>query len=266
MEKDRDRFSLNTGGLRLEASLAPWDGEVLGFGVAQITQFKILDTSTFDADFAVFSEWARDQNCGLVSCRLGMDKLRELMLLEAHGFRFIETVMHPVNSRLAELDIADQGVCVLPAEEMDLPALCHIAETAFGNERFHVDPRIPAGAGGRRYGRWVIATPAHPRQRLLKIAEDGDIFGFFIIEDLLCGRSYWHLAAIAPWRQGKGHGRRAWLSMLRWHRLQDRREVATTISSRNVAVLNLYASLNFRFEPPEMTFHWMRTAISKVIE
>jgi RimJ/RimL family protein N-acetyltransferase len=72
------------------------------------------------------------------------------------------------------------------------------------------------------------------------------------------GHSFWNLSAIFPGYYGKGYGRRAWLAMLRYHQENGCIAVSTTISARNIAVLNLYSSLNFRFLPPEMTFHWMR--------
>ncbi|MBK8535842.1 MAG: hypothetical protein IPL59_12375 [Candidatus Competibacteraceae bacterium] len=46
--------------------------------------------------------------------------------------------------------------------------------------------------------------------------------------------------------------------MLRYHQERGQDVVMTTISARNVSVLNLYTKLNFRFLPPEMTFHWVR--------
>jgi hypothetical protein len=44
--------------------------------------------------------------------------------------------------------------------------------------------------------------------------------------------------------------------MLAFHRREGVQEVSTSISSHNVAVLNLYASMGFRFPAPTITLHW----------
>jgi ribosomal protein S18 acetylase RimI-like enzyme len=85
----------------------------------------------------------------------------------------------------------------------------------------------------------------------------GRVAGFFIVEDLADGSAYWHLTAVSPTHQGRGWGRRLWASMIRRHAAAGRRSVRTTIAARNLAVVNLYAGLGWRFEDCQMTFHWM---------
>jgi hypothetical protein len=46
--------------------------------------------------------------------------------------------------------------------------------------------------------------------------------------------------------------------MLQRHRNEGAAVITTTISARNVRVLNLYSKLGARFLPPEMTFHWLK--------
>jgi RimJ/RimL family protein N-acetyltransferase len=74
------------------------------------------------------------------------------------------------------------------------------------------------------------------------------------------GLCYWHLTAIAPAFQGRGYGKRVWREMLHFHQREGMKQIATTIAARNTPVLNLYASLGFRFQPPEITLHWLRDA------
>lgn len=142
--------------------------------------------------------------------------------------------------------------------EVDLPIVQDIAERAFGHERYHIDPRLDPNLGNRRYGYWVKNSLDHPNQRLLKIMEDQHIVALFIVESREDQSVYWHLTAISPQWQGQGYGQRVWYAMLRYHQERGQDTVMTTISARNVSVLNLYAKMNFRFLPPEMTFHWVR--------
>lgn len=252
------KFAIEKNSLSLKASLIPWDTQIFGYPVAQIEYIEVSDSHLSILDFAEFESWRDASNCKLVSCRLGHQRLRESMLLEEKGFRFIETVLHPKLEKLNEVSISEQGLNIVPAEREDLPELQEIAESAFVNERFHVDLRLDPRRADVRYGRWVASTLGHPRQQLLKIIDRKTIVAFFIIELKENGAVYWHLTAVSPKYQGRGYGRRAWLTMLRYHQDNGHNSVSTTISARNTSVLNLYSSLNFRFSSPDMTFHWIR--------
>jgi len=246
-----------TGSGSLKAALVSWDTEIFGYPVAQIEHFKILDSVQFAFDYKEFESWRDINLCKLVSCRLAHDQLYESIFLEKKGFRFIESVLHPKFEKLLGLNISNQGLQIMPATENDLLGIQRIASTAFSCERFHVDPRLDPELGNMRYTRWVSNTLTHPRQRLLKILDNEVLVAFFIVEVIGVGHVYWHLTAVSPDHQGKGYGRRAWLAMLRHHQSEGYLAVSTTISVRNIPVLNLYSSLNFSFLPPEMTFHWM---------
>lgn len=251
-------FTLVTPDLRLEARPTAWDAECFGFGVAQIDVLECHRSGLGVAVLRPFYAWLSQNDIRLVSCRLPYDRLHESMLLEAGGFRFIETVLHPYLD-LPEARYRDQDTLAIAlAGEADVPALEAIAARAFVHGRIHADPRLGAELGDRRYGRWVRSSLAHPTQRLLKIADtDGAIVGLFIVEPGSDQSVYWHLTAIAPGFQGRGYGWRAWRAMLVRHAGEGMRSVRTTITAGNVPVLNLYSRLGFRFLPPENTFHWI---------
>jgi RimJ/RimL family protein N-acetyltransferase len=258
MSLKNDTIAIETNGLSLKAAIVSWDTEIFDYPVAQIESLKILDPALISHDYKEFESWRDLNNCKLISCRLSHDKLSESFFLEENGFHFIETVLHPKFDELIRLNISDQGLEIILADEKDLPILIRIAESAFKYERFHVDPRLDPLRGNLRYARWVANTIKHSRQNLIKILDNKEIVAFFIIETMDDGHVYWHLTAVSPEHQGKGYGHRTWLAMLRYHQENGCMAVSTTISARNIPVLNLYSSLNFRFLPPEMTFHWMR--------
>jgi undecaprenyl-phosphate 4-deoxy-4-formamido-L-arabinose transferase len=249
---------VETPHLRLEWAEAPWDSVVFGFPVLQISRMEVLDAPAAD-DLAPF-EAARDRlGAGLVSCRLGHECLRESMLLEERGFRFIEMAYQPELDDLQARDLGSPaGLDVAPAEDADLPAVEEIAGNAFRNERFHVDPRLDSALGNQRYRRWVKSSISHPSQRLYVVRDGARLVAFFVTEMLPDGTCYWHLNAVAPDAQGQGYGRRAWLAMLNQAKESGARKIRTCIVARNHRVLNLYARLGFRFPPPLMTFHWVR--------
>lgn len=248
--------AVDTGSLRLRWSEAPWDSAIFGFPVLQITDMQVRGAGAA-GDFAAF-ETARDAlRAGLVSCRLSHDQLRESMLLEDRGFRFIEMAYQP------ELDLhaaalPGDALTVAQATAADLPAILEMAGASFRNERFHVDPRLDPQLGDLRYRNWVRSSLDHPSQRLYVLRDMDEIVAFFVTEMLADNTLYWHLNAVSPKVQGQGYGKRAWQAMLGLAKQQGAARVRTCIVARNHRVLNLYARLGFRFPPPLMTFHWLR--------
>lgn len=252
------RGSLDTGDLLFEWAEAPWDSRVLGSPVLQVERIEVRGPNA-DRDMTAF-ETTRDlAGCGLVSCRLPHERLRESMLLEDRGFRFIEMMYQPIfNMQQGRVDRRDTGLAVMQPEARDLPEVMAIAPSAFCCERFHMDPRLDSRLGDQRYCNWLGSSLGHASQQLRLVREGKLLVAFFIIESLADGTCYWHLNAVAPGLQGRGYGWRAWLTMLQLAQDQGAAQVRTSIAARNHRVLNLYARLGFRFSPPTMTFHWVR--------
>ena len=246
--------------LQMAWSLTPWDQVVCGYPVIQITKIQVLGPNA-KADMRQF-ELAREAvGAGLVSCRLSHECLTESMLLEDHGFRFIEMIYAPEFDLTGFNAINEASLLsVRCANVDDLPVLLEIARTAFKNERFKIDPRLDPSISDQRFQNWVASSLQHAKQSLY-VSSDGDrIVAFFVIEALNDGTCYWHLNAVASAAHGQGYGRRVWLSMLNLAAKSGAKRVRSSISARNHRVLNLYARLGFTFLPPSMTFHWVRTS------
>jgi RimJ/RimL family protein N-acetyltransferase len=252
------KHELQTSSISISAQEVVWDTMVMEKPVVQITKIKINDNAQAEIDYVIFEKWIKINNIGLISCRLEHNRLKESIFLESKSFNFIEMVLHPFYL-FKNMDIVgNQGLEITLSSEKDRAELIEIAENAFKHERFHIDPRIDPRCGGKRYGRWVSATLGqNSSQRLLKVYEGKHLIAFFIVEQLSNLEIYWHLTAVAPQFQGKGYGQRVWMAMLNAHKLAGFDMLSTTISARNTSVLNLYSKLNFRFKPPEMTFHWV---------
>lgn len=251
-------FHIETSFLRISVEEESWDSVIFGAPVVQIKDIEVKDDNGALLDLVNFTNWIEANEVGIMSCRLPHDRLRESMFLEVWGFRFIEMVLHPRFDNLQNHNFPRGDLSIVPAEEADLDALQDIAERAFGFERYHVDPCLSSRLGDQRYGFWVRNSLNHQSVRLLKVLDGERLVALFIIEIGLNQSAYWHLTAIAPEWQGKGYGQRVWVDMLSYCKAQGCQSVSTTISARNTPVLNLYAKLQFRFTPPEMTFHWTR--------
>jgi ribosomal protein S18 acetylase RimI-like enzyme len=249
---------LATPALSMSYARVPWDSDAFGFGAAQIVEMRVGDAAVAPDAFAPFERWRDEARIHLVSCRLDHLQLRESMLLESRGFRFVELVYHPMIDNLQQVAFADDGIAVSAASQADLPAIEAIAGSAFSTGRFLLDHRLPNALSHARYTGWVRNSMTHPTQRLLKAEEHGRIVGFFVVEAFGQRRCRWHLTAIAPGDQGRGIGKRVWRSVLARHRAEGIEGVDTVVSGHNLAVLNLYAALGFRLRQCEMTLHWWR--------
>jgi len=245
-------------GLALEVSIVPWDTDAFGYVVAQIETIDILPDADPGPALERFHAWLDDRDVRLVNCRLGSLQLRESMLLEELGFRFIEMVYSPVLSPLRPEQVETSRVRIDEAVEGDRAALEHIASTAFTTGRYHLDWRLDAEASRRRYRRWLTAALADERQQVLKASVGNEIVGFFVLEARPADAVYWHLTAVASDWQGQGIGNELWRRMIARHAAEGAQRIETTISAHNVPAINLYAGLGFRFTAPRATYHWLR--------
>jgi GNAT superfamily N-acetyltransferase len=250
--------TIEADGAAIEALVVPWDTEIFGFPVAQVSRIEIHDGAQPVALLRQFEDWCTERDVRLVSCRLDHTMLRESMTLEGLGFRFVEMVYEPQLNSLAELAAPRHTVEVAEAGPADIDTIESIAHDAFETGRYLLDWRLPPELSRRRYARWVRTSFEGRDQTVLKAEIDSTLVGFFIVERRPDDSVYWHLTAIAPGWQGRGIGMSLWQTMLRRHAAEGATSVRTTISGHNVPAMNLYARLGFSFSAPQMTFHWLR--------
>jgi ribosomal protein S18 acetylase RimI-like enzyme len=235
--------------------LAPWDREVFGGDTAAIESIYIKDEIGAAAAFKPFQDWCRDDRIRLVSCRLPHEQIVECGFLEGQGFRFIEIIYRPSLKGLGSF-VEDPEIIVSIAAQSDLPEICSIAGQIYETGRLHLDPQVGPEIGNRRYALWAARAFDHPGQTVVKCQINGRIVAYWIVEAPTPVSRYWSIGGLAPGLSGQGLGRRLWRAMLAFHRREGVDEISTSISSHNIAVHNLYASLGFRMSAPSTTLHW----------
>ena len=247
--------SFESPALDLTYHLAPWDEPFFQGATAGISGIHVKMELEAAGAYEIFRNWCAQNRVKLVSCRLPHDQLRECGFLEQQGFRFIELNYRPI---LVGLDAfkTDREIDVHQADLEDLEEISAFAGQIFTSGRLHVDPQVGPEIGNRRYSAWAANAFRHPGQRVLKCCMEGRTVAFMVVEQPVPTSRFWSLVGLAPGLQGRGLGRRVWRAVLAFHRDEGATEVSSSISSHNVAVHNLYASLGFRFPAPSITLHW----------
>lgn len=242
-----------------EIKAPAWDATALGFPVLDLVGFRLSDGCSHGQAATDLREWLKQSDAKMMACRLCERQLAESRVLESAGFNFIEMMISPVCTQVAKATSGVSGIYVRQARREDLGALRSIAARAFGYERFHQDSRIDTSAANLRYANWVDNALEHPTQQLYCVSSSSGIVAVFVTEVVDDTTVYWHLTALDPDLAGQGLGESVWRSMIAFHKAQGLDRLVTKIAVRNTVVMNLYAKLGFRFEAPEMTFHWIRS-------
>lgn len=248
--------TIDTPFLKMEYFLVPWDTDIVGRPVAEISRLQVAGPEKAATAYLHFARWCEDQHVTLCSCRLDHDQIVESMFLEDRGFRFIELNYRPRLTGLQALEVPEDNLMIEVASEKDRERLADIAANAFHHGRFHQDPRLGPDLGNRRYRTWLENAFSRTQQKVLKCSRDGEIVGLFVVEYPEADHCFWALSALAPGLQGHGLGKRVWRARLRWHQAEGVDTITTSISSHNVAAFNLCVSTGFRFPKPLITLHW----------
>jgi len=248
--------SIQTDALALDYFLVPWDTEILSQPVAEIRRMEIREPEAAGRDYRAFSRWCEKKAVTLCSCRIAHERLFESMFLEAQGFRFIELNYSPRLNKLQEFELEDDVIQIQLASHQDRELLAEMAGNVFQHGRFHQDPRLGTTLGNYRYRTWLLNAFEQPHQQVLTCVLNDEIIAFFVVEYPEKGHCFWSLVGLAPGKQGQGLGKRVWRAMLRKYQQDGVDTIVTSISSQNIAVLNLYVSLGFRFPKPYAIFHW----------
>jgi len=249
-----------------------WDREHFGFVLGRIEYLIAADGIAATAAL----EWALERlsaaGASVVSARVPAEDLAVIGALEAAGFGFMEHLLTPWRAWKAwEPKHADATRFTEPE---DLPILYNIARATFRTDHFHLDPRFDPAAADGVYARWIESWHADPppgaRSRVIVV--DGRVSGFFMyrftepaglaghaggesktrrVTDLVLG-------GMAPDMAGRGQGYRMYCDVMD-DAAANTEYGRVTIVTANVAVLNLYMKLGFRFSTGgEVTFHkWL---------
>jgi len=210
----------------------PWDTAALG-----VESFELKEASA--AAMAQMRESAGHY-------AVKVDPLASKRLLHENGFYYCDTLIEPhcTADRFAGRPHADAAV----TRDTDLDAVLASCHGAFAHGRFHRDFNVDRARADARYDRWLASL--HAQGRVYGLLFAGEPAGFAAV---VSGRLVLH--AVAERFRGRGLAAGLWTALCRELYAAGEPEITSSISAANLAVLNLYAALGFRFRNPVDVYH-----------
>ncbi len=179
-----------------------------------------------------------------------VDPLSSKELLHRYGFYYCDTLLQPYCPRERFHGDADPRASVVPISRPE--EVVAIGHGAFAHGRFHRDFHIAPAAADRRYDQWL--TQLHREGKTFGLAWEGSLAAFFAFTE---GPGTAHLAlhAVGQEFRGRGLGKHLWTAGCEELFSRGHAELTSSVSATNLAILNLYASLGFRFRKPMDLYH-----------
>ncbi|MDZ4076346.1 MAG: GNAT family N-acetyltransferase [Hylemonella sp.] len=175
-----------------------------------------------------------------------VDPLAPKRDLQDCGFYYCDTLVEPYCSK--ERFTAFDRAAATITQDVPLEPLLEICHAAFSHGRFHRDFNLDPALADRRYDNWL--TQLHARNRVYGLMHHGELAGFIAVD----GHSL-VLHAVAAALRGKGLAKYLWTPVCRELFSQGCGELVSSVSATNLAVVNLYAALGFRFRRPLDIYH-----------
>lgn len=175
-----------------------------------------------------------------------VDSLSSAQLLHRYGFYYCDTLLEPFADlrRFIPYPHDQVGIDFGPKTE----AILTISHGAFRHGRFHRDFNLDPALADRRYDQWTRQLCAE--KNVFGLTLNGELAAFFGYRE---NRLVLH--AVAERFQGQGLGKYLWSRACTELFSRGHEELRSSVSSANLAIVNLYASLGFRFRHPFDIYH-----------
>lgn len=212
----------------------PWDSVVFG-----VDTYEIVDSTQESLEAAV-------RVPGHYTVRVS--PLASKNLLHEYGFYYCDTLIEPYCT--AQCFQAFDDVSARMSRDVALEPLLEICHSAFSHGRFHRDFNLSKAQADQRYDNWL--TQLHSAGKVYGLFYQGEVGGFISVDS-----NRFLLHAIAKSLRGRGLAKFMWTPVCQALFEQGCDELQSSVSASNLAVVNLYARLGFRFRNPVDLYHRM---------
>lgn len=211
---------------------SPWDSAIFGVGAYEITA---CSREALELTAHVPGHYT-----------VRVDPLASKQLLHEYGFYYCDTLIVPYCAvgRFS----AFEHVAVRVSRDFDLDPLLVICNDAFSHGRFNRDFNLPRVQADRRYENWL--TQLHTAGKVYVLLYRDELAGFIAVDG---NRLVLH--AITESLRGQGLAKFLWTPVCKALFDHGYDEIMSSVSAANLAAVNLYATLGFRFRTPVDLYH-----------
>lgn len=175
-----------------------------------------------------------------------VDPLASKAMLHRHGFYYCDTLLVPIANKSEVVGYFDERAGIDRCVEAD--ALVDLCRDAFTYDRFHRDFNLQGDAADKRYVNW-----------LQQLSRDKDVFGLTwggsLAAFFACDDNRILLHAVAEEFRGRGIAKFLWSRACEELFACGHGQLQSSVSAANLAVVNLYSSLGFRFREVSDVYH-----------
>ena len=175
-----------------------------------------------------------------------VDPLASKKLLHEFGYYYCDTLVEPYCSQGNFHVYSHDKVKI--STEIPINELVVICDRAFEHGRFHRDFNLDIRNSDRRYNNWL--KQLYKDQTVFALLFDNKVAGFFA-----CVGSKIVLHALSDSFKGKGLAKYLWSAACVRLFTSGYAELSSSVSTSNLAVVNLYVSLGFKFRSPCDIYH-----------
>jgi hypothetical protein len=212
----------------------PWDKRAFGFDC-----FEIVDADP---------QLLKDALATPGHYTAKVDPLADKSALQQNGFYYCDTLIEPWCTSDRLIKFAHDGVSF--STTVPIESIVDICRQAFLYGRFHRDFNIDSKQADARYENWL--RELHGAGKVYGLLLDERVAGFIAHSG---GKLVLH--AMGSAYRGKGLAKYFWSRVCQHLFEQGHAEIESSISFVNIAVINLYATLGFRFRRPVDVYHRM---------
>jgi hypothetical protein len=167
-----------------------------------------------------------------------VDPLASKKILHDYGFYYCCTMIDPYCYRDNFVYYENKDFSI--STDVEVEELLAICSNVFSHGRFHRDFNLKHEVAETRYANWLRGL--HKDNNVFALYYKNELAGFLAYVD-----NKPLLAALKEEYRGKGFAKYIWGVICKALFDQGHDELITSVSAANLSVVNLYASLGFRF-------------------
>jgi ribosomal protein S18 acetylase RimI-like enzyme len=210
----------------------PWDARALGcsaWNVKQTDEDTLREASTLP---------------GLIVARL--PACEDKRILHRFGFYYVDTLIEPYCDSKRLRAFCDPRTSI--SSEFDLSIALELACSGFEHGRFYRDHSISRKVAGERYRNWLKDLIL--RDQVVGLFLEKRQAGFIALQN-----GYFKLHAVGQNYRSMGLAKYWWYLACIREIQRGCQEITSSVSTTNLPVVSLYASLGFRFRRATDIYH-----------